>query len=291
MNIHPPTGSPLTDLAVSDAMCPGVITCLPDDGVATLAAIMVTHGIHAAVLSPLQPAAPLMVTDLELVRAALEQADDPRAAEIAREPVASVPSDTTLQDAVAVMAERYVAHLLVSDPGSGAPVGVISSFDVVAVLGGQEPGLARMLRPAPARPAPSARTLSEAIVRDVMHPGVATCTPDMSLPTVARSMAEHRTHCVAVAGVDGDGRGEHFIWRLIGAMDLVRAVHRHALAEPAASIAATAPIAVQEGDSLEHVAGLMVEHDTRHVVVVGPRGLPSGMVSTLDVASILAAAI
>jgi CBS domain-containing protein len=284
-----PTASPLTGVTVSDAMRPGVVTCLPGDGVARLAAIMVTNGIHAAVLAPFQRAAPLIVTDLELIRAALDRADDPRAADIARDPVATLPGDAALQDAVAMMAERYVAHLLVTDPDSGEPAGVVSSFDVVVVLSGQQPRLPRILQPAPARPSPRVGKLSQAVVRDVMQPGIATCTPDMPLRAVAGSMAEHGTHCVAIAGIDGGGRGQHLIWRLIGAMDLVRAAHRHALAEPAATIAATAPIAVKEGDSLEGAAALMVEHDTRHVVVVAPSGLPSGLVSTLDVASVLAA--
>jgi CBS domain-containing protein len=273
-------------VTVLDAMRPGVVTCLPDDGLAKLAAIMVTHGIHAVVLAPLERAATLIVTDLELVRAALERGDA-RATEIAREPVATVATGQPLEDAVALMAERYVAHLLATEPGSGAPAGIVSSFDVAAVLGGDEPRLARMLRPAPARPSPSARTLSQAQVGDVMHPGVATCPADALLATVARSMADHRVHCVAVAGIERPG--QHLTWGLIGDMDLVVALHRGALAEPVASIATTSPIAVEENESLERVAALMVEHDTSHVVVVGGSGLPAGMVSTLDVAGILAA--
>lgn len=271
-------------------MRPGVVTCLPGDRLPRLAAIMVTHGIHAVVLAPLERAAPLIVTDRALVRAALEQSDDARAADIAREPVAMLPSDAALGNAVAMMAEQYVAHLLATDPGSGTPAGVVSSFDLAAVLGGYEPRLARMLRPAPARPSPSARTLSDATVGGVMHSGVATCTPDVPLSTVARTMAEHRVHCIAVAGIDSvPGRGEHLTWGLIEDMDLVLAVHRRAFAEPAARIAETAPIAVKEGESLDRAAALMVEHDTSHVVVVGASGLPCGIVSTLDVASILAA--
>jgi hypothetical protein len=34
----------------------------------------------------------------------------------------------------------------------------------------------------------------------------------------------------------------------------------------------------------------MVEHETHHVVVSGASGVPAGIVSTLDVASILGAA-
>ncbi len=289
----PPTDSPLTGVTVADAMRPGVVTCLPGDRLPRLAAIMVTHGIHAVVLAPLERAAPLIVTDRALVRAALEQSHDARAADIARiarEPVAMLPGDAALGKAVAMMAEQYVAHLLVTDPGSGTPAGVVSSFDLAAVLGGYEPRLARMLRPARARPSPNARTLSDATVGGVMHSGVATCTPDVPLSTVARTMAEHRVHCIAVAGVDSvPGRGEHLTWGLIEDMDLVLALHRRAFAEPAARIAETAPVAVKEDESLDRAAALMVEHDTSHVVVVGASGLPCGIVSTLDVASILAA--
>jgi CBS domain-containing protein len=47
---------------------------------------------------------------------------------------------------------------------------------------------------------------------------------------------------------------------------------------------------VEPGDSLEHTAQLMAEHQTAHVLVVSPdTGLPVGIVSTLDVARAAAA--
>ena len=283
-----PTRSPLTGVTVLDAMSPGVVWCRPDDGVAKLASIMVAHGVHAVVLARGDRTGPLIVTDLELVRAALERADV-HVAEIAREPLASLPADAPLDRAVAMMAERYVAHLLATDPVSGDPAGIISSFDVAAVVGGQDPKYARMLRPGPARPSVSARTLAQTRVGDAMHPGVITCPADAPLATVALSMAEHRIHCVAVAGIERSG--QHLKWGLIGDMDLVLAVHRGAFSEAAATIAATEPIAVREDDSLERVAALMVEHATSHVVVVARSGLPSGIVSTGDVAGVLASAV
>ena len=145
---------------------------------------------------------------------ASEQAAVP--VEVASEPAATLATDAELDDAAALMAKRYMTHILAIDPGSGAPAGVLSTFDLVAILGGWEPRLARVLRPAPARPSPSARTLSEAKVSDVMHAGLATCTPDVSLSIVARTMAEHRVHCVSVSGIDTTGpRGQHFSWGLI----------------------------------------------------------------------------
>jgi hypothetical protein len=47
--------------------------------VARLAAIMVTHGIHAVAAGSSYDAAPLVVIDLELARAALEHLDTPAA--------------------------------------------------------------------------------------------------------------------------------------------------------------------------------------------------------------------
>jgi CBS domain-containing protein len=100
-------------------------------------------------------------------------------------------------------------------------------------------------------------------------------------------MAEHRVHCVAVAGITRPGN--NLTWGLIGDMDLLLALHRGALQEPAATIAATSPIAVEEQDSLERAGALMVEHDAAHAVVTSPAGMPAGMLSTLDLASILGA--
>ena len=285
---HIPIVPPLTELSVEDAMHPGVITCLPVDGLAKLAAINVAYGLHAVVIATTDGIASLVVTDLDLVRAALER-PEAQASEIASEPVGTIEADAPLEHAVATMAELYASHLLVTAPSSGAPTGVISSFDVAAVVGGLQPRLARMLVPGPARPSSSARTLRQAVVHDVMHAGIISCQADAPLRAVARSMAEHRVHCVAATGIDRST--QHLTWGLVGDMDLILAAHRGALDEPAAGIAETEPIAIDGGDSLERAAALMVEHDTSHIVVVGSSGLPSGMVSTREVAAVLAAGV
>jgi len=271
-------------------MRPGVIGCLRDATVPMIASIMIANGIHAVVVSPPAVGAPLLISDLDLVRAALELPEDARAADLAREPMALLSADAPLAEAVEQMAIRYVTHVLAVHPTSGALVGIVSSLDVAAVAGGREPRLARLDRPGPARPAPSAHTLPQASVRDVMHPGVVTCPPNVSISTVARMMADHRVHCIAVAGVDSTSSvGQHLTWGLIADIDVVRAAHSRSLASSAASMAATTPLAVLEDESLDRVAKLMVEHGANHVVAVGGTGLASGMISTLDVVGILAA--
>jgi CBS domain-containing protein len=281
----------LSGLTVHDAMRPGVVSCRPEESLTSVAAAMAGHGIHAMLLEPRISRNSMIVTDLELIRTMLNRPDGSCAGEIARESVTTLPSDALLDQAVAKMAELYVAHVLVTGPASGAPCGVISSLDLVAVISGLQPAAAPAVRPGLARLAPGARTLSGALAGDVMHHGVVTCGADAPLWAVARSMAEHRVHCVAIAGVAEAGpHARHFTWGLIDDMDLVLATHRGSLDEPATTVVVSAPPAVNESDTLAHAAGLMVTDDVRHVVVIGPSGLPSGIISTLDVVRNLAAA-
>lgn len=276
-------------LTIRAVMHAGVLTCGPDDDLAALARTMVTHGIHAVVIERPTDSGPMFVTDLELVRAALQPTDNARAGDLARGPAPSLPIDAPLRQAVAKMGDLDVAHILAVDPASGVSCGVISSFDLAAVLGGDLPSRRRTLNPA--NPHLHGQILSEVRVGDVMHPSVVTCAPDADVQIVAQCMVEHHVHCVAVAGVASSGpHSRHYGWGLVSDMEIVHALHGNALTEPAASIAASAPAAVNEDDTVAAAAGLMVDDDTSHVVVVGPTGLPCGMISTLDVARILATA-
>ncbi|HEX5194345.1 MAG TPA: CBS domain-containing protein [Solirubrobacteraceae bacterium] len=279
-----PIASPLVRVSVRDAMRPGVVMCLPGDHLRRIAALMVGHRIHAVMLAPGDRPTPLILNDLEFVRAALRR---PRAsaADVAREPVDTVCVDATLDEAVAMMAERYVTHVLATDPGTDAPVGVVSSFDVAATFGREAPRPARVRWPAAVRRPLITDPLLQTRVGDVMHPGLATCAADAPLATVARTMADRRIHCVAIAGIAPSSR--HLTFGLITGMDLVRALHRGAHAEPAAMIAASAPVAVGADETLARAAELMVEHDTSHVVVAGNSGMPVGMVSSFDIAQVL----
>ena len=72
-------------------------------------------------------------------------------------------------------------------------------------------------------------------------------------------------------------------------MTTEHAAHRGTLATPAGDLATTTPLALPEDATLERAATLMASHDAAHVVAVGHSGVPSGMVSTLDVIRILAA--
>jgi CBS domain-containing protein len=281
----------LAHTTVAEAMRPAVVMCGAEQRLTVVAATMASQSIHTVVVPSVHGGEALAITDLDLVRAGLGGTLGETAGDIARDPMATVAPSTTLEHATATMATLDVAHLLVRDAGLDWPEGVLSSFDIVSVLGGRDPRLTRMIRPAPAQPLVSATRLSDTTVGQVMHPGVITCLPDTPLHELAGRMADLHVHCIAVTGVgtrpDGD---EHLVWGLVSDMDVVHAAHRGRLATPADELAATTPIALTEDATLERAATLMASHDVAHVVAVGRSGLPSGVVSTLDVIRILAAA-
>ena len=284
------TTTTFENTTVADATLPGVVTCDPTASISTIAASMVIHDVRAVVVRSAGGAA-LLVTELDLVRAALTRPFQTPARDVAREHAVSVASDTMLGPAVSKMSELYVDHILVTDSGSGEPRAVLSSFDVAtAVVGGRRRRPQARL-PVPARSSAGADPLSSTSVLTVMQMGVVSCNPGVSILTIARCMVQRHIHCVAVAGVGAGGSREgHFEFGLVDDMDIVQAANRRALAESAGSIAVDAPLAVTEGDSIEHAARMMVDEAARHAVVIGSNGLPSGMISTRDLAWMLAGA-
>lgn len=131
-------------------------------------------------------------------------------------------------------------------------------------------------------------TLQHARVADAMHPGVHTCDPDATLTEVARVMATHHIHCVAVMGVGHDAAGERLAWRLISDTDLVRA--SLAGGDPTAAALTTAPLETLTPDTpLREAAELMLSRGVTHLLVIDPvRERPTGVLSTFDIAGTVA---
>jgi CBS domain-containing protein len=122
-------------------------------------------------------------------------------------------------------------------------------------------------------------------VGEVMHEGVLTCGRDESLAAVARSMADHRVHCIVVTE---DRSQAPALWGVVSDLDLVAAASVRDLEEQVAGAAAATPaLMIAPGDTLQRAAQLMVEHALTHLVVVD-LGRPVGVISTLDVADWLA---
>ena len=117
-------------------------------------------------------------------------------------------------------------------------------------------------------------------VSDCMHAGILSCTSDAPLAEVASIMTEHRVHAVAVTRPDG-GRPVG----VVSDLDVVTAV-ASGTETTALEAAATEPLAVSGGDSIQRAAQLMAEHAVAHLVVLdAASGYPVGVLSTLDIAA------
>ena len=281
----------LVNLTVREAMRGDVVACRPDDDLASLAGMLAGERVHAIVLDPGGGATRLIVTDLDVLRGALSGDTEIRAHDLTRDPIICVTADRSLDELARMMVKRDADHVLVTEPDSGEPCGVVSSFALMLLSAEESPEAARTRAHPPHRPLPGSAGLDAVCAGDVMRRGVVTCVPDTPLRLVARTMAEQRVHAVAVAGVPRGGpHARHYAWGLVSASVLLRALRRSRPSEPVASIAGTAPAAVTQDAPLTAVAQLMIDDGTSHVVVVDPSGLACGMLSSLDLASVLASA-
>ena len=126
-------------------------------------------------------------------------------------------------------------------------------------------------------------SFEHARVADAMRPRVLTCDASDSLVEVARGMTSEHVHAIVVLR-----GGDHRAWAIVTDRDILRCADR--LEDLTAGDAPTTePVTVTANEPLEQAARTMTEHDTSHAVVLDRTGgRPIGMLSTLDVAGILA---
>jgi CBS domain-containing protein len=131
---------------------------------------------------------------------------------------------------------------------------------------------------------------ADATAGDAMHAGIVTVGVDATLPQIAAAMAGASIHCVVVAGVVGLAAGERLSWGVLSDLDLMAAIASDDPAATAATLAATATVTVERGESLAEAARIMAEEQVAHLVVTEPGSdRPVGVLSTLDIARAAAA--
>ncbi|HEV8463117.1 MAG TPA: CBS domain-containing protein [Gaiellaceae bacterium] len=124
-----------------------------------------------------------------------------------------------------------------------------------------------------------------AYVADAMTVGIVSCAPDTPLREVAALMARHNVHAVYVYDEPGTTAEE---WALVSDLDLVAAWP--VLDDRTAGNSAVTPlVSIEAEDSLERAAQLMMETGSTHLAVVARMtGQPVGVLSTLDIARVVA---
>ena len=128
-------GPAFEDAKVHDAMRVGVITCRPNTKLADVARMMVGYDVHSVVVADADADRGLwgIVSSLDLARAA-DDLDSLTARELATTDLATVRSNESLREAAELMAQRGVTHLIVLQPDSDDPVGVLSARAIAAAI-------------------------------------------------------------------------------------------------------------------------------------------------------------
>lgn len=129
--------------------------------------------------------------------------------------------------------------------------------------------------------------LDSILARDAMHAPVVEVTPATPLPEVASLMASKRIHAVVVDGITKVGPDNVLVWGVVSDRDVVRAALAGELDVPAGAAADTEAVTVGVDDDLDAVARILDDKGCSHAVVLDRERRPAGVISTLDIASVL----
>jgi CBS domain-containing protein len=125
---------------VADAMHPGVLSCDTEATLTEVARLMSTHHVHCIVVGRMaegeRAESPVwgIISDLDLLRAALHQDSSDKAEEIAQKQVIRVNTTDGLRDAADLMLTTGTSHVVAVNPQTRRPVGILSTLDIAGVL-------------------------------------------------------------------------------------------------------------------------------------------------------------
>ena len=129
----------LQDATVSDAMHPGILACEPDASLQEVAQMMATHHVHCLAVVGISCEEPpcgvwSVISDLDLVRAGIADVEPPSARDIAQQPLVTVEPSMPLREAGELMLTHGISHLVVLQPESQRPIGILSTADIAGIV-------------------------------------------------------------------------------------------------------------------------------------------------------------
>jgi CBS domain-containing protein len=130
----------LRHATVADAMHPGIVSCPADATLSDVACLMATHHVHCIAVTGIsrddggERLVWGLISDLDVMRAGIRVGADESAGALALEPIVSVDPATPLSEAGELMLKHGVRHVVVVDPATQRPTGVLSTIDLIGVL-------------------------------------------------------------------------------------------------------------------------------------------------------------
>jgi CBS domain-containing protein len=130
--------TPLDTVTVEQVMHVGFIGCPLETPLVNVARLRAEHGVHAIVgfgdVTEDDTQLWGLVSDIDVVAALAAGGSAMTAGEIAASEVVTIGAHDPVRRAVELMNDHQIAHLLVVDPGSDRPVGVVSTLDIAALV-------------------------------------------------------------------------------------------------------------------------------------------------------------
>lgn len=130
----------LDHATAADAMHPGILSCDREATLIEVARMMSTHHVHCIVVRSTVEVAENespawgIISDLDVLRAAMRPDAPDTAADLARGPVITVQTTDPLRDAAELMLSKGTSHVVVVNPETERAVGVLSTLDIAGVV-------------------------------------------------------------------------------------------------------------------------------------------------------------
>jgi CBS domain-containing protein len=134
--------SRLASRPVGEVMHRRIVTCPPETSLRIAARMMSTYRIHALIVHDDSAGdrrrRPWSVVSAQDVAGAFAAGDIDRATarDAAATEFVTIGPDEALEEAARLLHEHEVAHLVVVDPPTGRPIGVLSTLDIAAAIAG-----------------------------------------------------------------------------------------------------------------------------------------------------------
>ena len=131
----PASELPLETFTVLNALQLALVECPADADVRSLASAMADHSVHSVVVRGIpRPRTWGIVSDLDLMAAIRPELAGATAGQLAASDPVVVAAGETLGRAAQLMAEHQTAHLIVVDPVTDEPVGILSTLDIARFM-------------------------------------------------------------------------------------------------------------------------------------------------------------
>lgn len=257
---------------VKDLMHTGLITCKPTATLGQVAILLNQHHVHALVVTDRDGRTLGLISDFDLMAGEWLSSDSESlttmrnltASDLMTQPVDSVEANIPLADAVALLIEKGVSRLLVTDHEK--PVGIISLSDFVASI---------------AKEIKSKRET----VGDVMSDAILVCRGKTPVASAARAMTSSGWRSVLV--VDAKGK----ILGVVSGHDLLRFVKKSVDEKLLVRDVMHPALTIDINASLREAADMMIQNYHHRLVVIDkddPDSFPLGAISTFDIVAEMA---